>query len=810
MGNNKKRSRRKPGARNYADYSQEMLEVAADLVRNKIITSYEAEKQFGIPRRTIVNKSKNIHEKQFGRPTELSTEEEVHIADVVNLSAEFGCPLTLLDLRIVVYNYIQKSGKNHLFKGKMPGERWARGFLQRHNFSQRATQNIKRSRAAKTVEEMNEFYTNLETSLKDVPPSNILNFDETNLSDDPGSKKCIFKRGTKHPERVINASKSAVSIMFSGTADGHCLPPYVVYKADHLWTRWCENGPKNARYNRTKSGWFDMMCFDDWFKTIVLPWANSRDGVKLVIGDNLASHLSVETIQLCQNQNIRFVFLPKNATHLTQPLDVAFFGPMKRIWREILTNYKATYSTASTINKCHFPQLLRELMTKIDMTRETNICKGFEGSGIFPFNPSRVTLKMPTVQAENTLHFDVSLLEFLQRNRRSQPIKTGKNSKLTVVPGKSISTEEAEELAKAKKIKTDTKKTKQKEKEDSSLPGPSKTTTVKRKIKLAETQNLESIDIYELDKGAITLEDDSAELHNSSLMVKNSENLSRLCINAINVYLQPLVANHSNEFVHCLKNLPKNSKMNTPFCEDAPECLQSKIVNELNTDPEPFENPHKNKKPKIIITSNIVIKEATPEKRIVLRDIQTQINERKRRQTGTSHGQSSALKKKKKRVYVYDSDSSQTSETSFHAADDSDYENFDNYIASCLQEQEEQENNDQENRCPFGLSDIDFYVEDSPRLRENSWIIVKFASKKSVKHFIGKVLSIVDQIPTVKFARRVKNSKNAMGTVFTYPNIEDICAVHDLNDVIAVLPDPQISRRGHFIFNFVFDKYNIQ
>lgn len=46
--------------------------------------------------------------------------------------------------------------------------------------------------------------------------------------------------------------------------------------------------------------------------------------------------------------------------------------------------------------------------------------------------------------------------------------------------------------------------------------------------------------------------------------------------------------------------------------------------------------------------------------------------------------------------------------------------------------------------------------------------------------------------------------------VFTYPNIEDICAVHDLNDVVAALSDPQISRRGHFIFNLDFDKYNIQ
>lgn len=211
------------------------------------------------------------------------------------------------------------------------------------------------------------------------------------------------------------------------------------------------------------------------------------------------------------------------------------------------------------------------------MTKKTNICKGFKGSGIFPFNPSRVTLKIPTVQEENTRKFDASLLEFLQRNRRSQPMKTGQNTKLTVVPGKSISTEEAEELAKAKKIRKDTKITKQKEKKDSSLPGSSKIKTVKKKIKNAVTQNSGLIDTYELDKAA-TLEDISAQLYSSSLMLKNPKNLRSLCITVINDYLQPSVVD-SNEFVHYLKNLPKNSEMNTPVCEDVPEpYLQSKIV----------------------------------------------------------------------------------------------------------------------------------------------------------------------------------------------------------------------------------------
>ena len=48
MANNKKQTRRKPGARHYADYSEKMLEIAADLVGNKVISSYEAEKQFVI------------------------------------------------------------------------------------------------------------------------------------------------------------------------------------------------------------------------------------------------------------------------------------------------------------------------------------------------------------------------------------------------------------------------------------------------------------------------------------------------------------------------------------------------------------------------------------------------------------------------------------------------------------------------------------------------------------------------------------------------------------------------------------------
>lgn len=42
-----KRSRRKPGARAYADYPAKLLNVATDLVICKRLSSYEAEKSLG-------------------------------------------------------------------------------------------------------------------------------------------------------------------------------------------------------------------------------------------------------------------------------------------------------------------------------------------------------------------------------------------------------------------------------------------------------------------------------------------------------------------------------------------------------------------------------------------------------------------------------------------------------------------------------------------------------------------------------------------------------------------------------------------
>ncbi|XP_068083401.1 uncharacterized protein [Anabrus simplex] len=84
------------------------------------------------------------------------------------------------------------------------------------------------------------------------------------------------------------------------------------------------------------------------------------------------------------------------------------------------------------------------------------------------------------------------------------------------------------------------------------------------------------------------------------------------------------------------------------------------------------------------------------------------------------------------------------------------------------------------------------------------WVIVKFATKKTCKHYIGRIIvKNEEDCSVVTFARKV-----ASRPTFIWPEIEDICEVSD-SDILMVLPEPSIGRRGEFSFGVSFSTFNI-
>ena len=111
---------------------------------------------------------------------------------------------------MLVKNCLGKLWRNvERFKNNVPGPDWLESYLKRHSdiIRMRLCQNITRKRAAVSKTAIISYFNNLQETLEDISPQNIINYDKTNFSDDPGRKKVAVKSDTKYPERIMNSSK---------------------------------------------------------------------------------------------------------------------------------------------------------------------------------------------------------------------------------------------------------------------------------------------------------------------------------------------------------------------------------------------------------------------------------------------------------------------------------------------------------------------------------------------------------------------------------------------------------------------------
>lgn len=462
-----RKHKRIAGSRSYADYLPETLEKSLEEIANGSLSIRAASNQYKIPFGTLYNKFKGKHGRKPGRPPVFSHEEEQAILQAAAKCGDWGFPLTLFDMRMMAKYYLDRKGVVITrFQNNIPGADWAYNLLERHKnaYGQRVATNIKRSRAAVSKETLEQFFDNIENVIKNLPSSNIFNYDESNLADDPGKKKCLYRRGVKYPEKVMNHSKSSTTIMVCGSADGTLLPPYVIYKSLHLYDTWRENGPvgypcckkaccsQGTRYNRTLSGWLDGETFREWFKKVFLPHAKRLEGRKVLIGDNLSSHMDPEVLQLCNENDIDFVCLVANSTHLCQPLDVAFFRPMKTAWRAVLSEWKLQNLRLNTVPKDMFPTLLKKCLVRLNSITSRNnegeqeaikrdLKSGFRACGLFPFNRNQVLQKLPDNKTGDPGEIESALTNLLRDQRFGGPSRPERKKKrLTVPPGCSVAT----------------------------------------------------------------------------------------------------------------------------------------------------------------------------------------------------------------------------------------------------------------------------------------------------------------------------------------------------------------------------------
>ena len=272
---------RKSGSRNYkSGYSEESLSSALREVRSQSLSIRKASSKYNIPYGTLRHKFKGMFSKKPGGQQRLSDECEQSLVATIDKLSEWKVPLNGFDICLLVKSYLDGRGlTDACFTRNMPGVDWIKSFSKRHNLSQRLATNVKSNKAEITCEEVDDYFDNLESALEGIEPSNLYNYDETNVNDDPGAKKVFVRRGLRRRvEHKMEHSKQTVSLMFCGNAIGEFLPPMVVYRAKHVYDDWKRGGPEGSMYESSKSGWFDSRIFEMWFMDMFLPAVEDSSG----------------------------------------------------------------------------------------------------------------------------------------------------------------------------------------------------------------------------------------------------------------------------------------------------------------------------------------------------------------------------------------------------------------------------------------------------------------------------------------------------------------------------------------------------
>ena len=303
--------------------------------------------------------------------------------------------ITRKQIMVLAYEYAVANGVSSRFNSDktMAGKDWLNGFCKRQNLSLRTPQQCSLNRALGFNKvQCERFFDNLKECYveKGFRPHRVFNMDESGISTVPNkTPKVISSKGKKGVCKVSSGERGeTVTAVCCVSATGIYIPPALIFPRKRMNDALFADAPVGSLKLISDTGYMTSDLFLQWlehFATHAKPCSN--DAVLLVM-DNHASHCSLASVMFCREHHITLLTLPPHASHVLQPLDKGFFGPLKTAYSaevekwmvnhhgqrvtlyQISGLFKAAYSRTATVEKAE---------------------KAFAATGISPFNPDVIT-----------------------------------------------------------------------------------------------------------------------------------------------------------------------------------------------------------------------------------------------------------------------------------------------------------------------------------------------------------------------------------------------------------------------------------
>ncbi|XP_031781093.1 uncharacterized protein LOC116416491 [Nasonia vitripennis] len=359
--------------------------------------------KYSVPPTSIHRAVKNPEQSNLmaGPAPILSTEVENEIVSWILYRAEKGYPITKTELLDSVQSYIRNLGDEipkTPFTNDRPGRHWFEKFRLRHpEITIRTPQHFTMTLACVTEEDLRGWFSDIGVYLKNkgldkLHPSRVFNCDETNVQLIPKSEKVLAKKGASSAYKIVDGGeKESLTALFMYSADGTRAPPMIMYKyADSMPANILKNCPAGWGIGNSDNGWMTTETFFEYIANVFYPWLQKSEVEFPIIIylDGHSSHVTIPLVKCCREKEIEVIALFPNATHIMQPLDIAFFHPFKEVWRAAIAKYKAE-KDISRLKKEHFPAVLEQALNSF-VNEKPTIINGFKDAGLVPFDPEAV------------------------------------------------------------------------------------------------------------------------------------------------------------------------------------------------------------------------------------------------------------------------------------------------------------------------------------------------------------------------------------------------------------------------------------
>lgn len=187
---------------------------------------------------------------------------------------------------------------------------------------------------------------------------------------------------------AIGNEKSNITVLATICGNGKWLPPLMLLPYKRLPSSVVEKIPDWVIAGTSPSGWinseslYEYLCnaFDKWLTD------NSVERPVIVWSDWHSTRLNYHTISETLERGIVLLGLPKNTTHIMQPLDTHLFGPLKARWKETVASLSFE---DIELKKDNFGEHFFKFYETFMNEHSGVISKSFKDTGLCPLNPDR-------------------------------------------------------------------------------------------------------------------------------------------------------------------------------------------------------------------------------------------------------------------------------------------------------------------------------------------------------------------------------------------------------------------------------------